>query len=136
MATDMYRSLLKPARSISLLALSCRAPKSGEDAEVPGEQGKPMQASTDGSGATPPETRSDDVVDTIHGRKVADPYRWLEDAKDPEVASWMTAGCPSRVSRSVLAKGCKLRQSTPLSATTQNRPLERNGFFNPANCLV
>ncbi|MBC8071373.1 MAG: S9 family peptidase [Deltaproteobacteria bacterium] len=37
------------------------------------------------------KTRSDDVVDTIHGRKVADPYRWLEDVKDPEVAKWMAA---------------------------------------------
>ncbi|HWB80959.1 MAG TPA: prolyl oligopeptidase family serine peptidase [Nannocystaceae bacterium] len=76
--------------SLSLLALSCRAPMSGDDAEVPGEQGNAMQASNN-DGATPPETRSDDVVDTIHGKKVADPYRWLEDVKDPEVASWMAA---------------------------------------------
>jgi prolyl oligopeptidase len=38
-----------------------------------------------------PKTRVDDVVETLHGTKVHDPYRWLEDAKSPEVASWMKA---------------------------------------------
>ncbi len=75
--------------SLSLLALTCRV-TSGDDAEAPGERGKAMQASTN-EGALPPETRSDDVVDTIHGTKVADPYRWLEDAKNPEVVAWMKA---------------------------------------------
>jgi len=38
-----------------------------------------------------PQTRRDDVVDTLHGTAVADPYRWLEDVKDPEVTKWMDA---------------------------------------------
>jgi len=38
-----------------------------------------------------PATRRDDLVDTIHGQPVADPYRWLEDATQPEVEAWMTA---------------------------------------------
>ncbi|MCA9718892.1 MAG: S9 family peptidase, partial [Myxococcales bacterium] len=38
-----------------------------------------------------PETRREPIVDTIHGREVADPYRWLEDAGDPEVQAWMAA---------------------------------------------
>ena len=36
-----------------------------------------------------PAARRDDVVDTIHGVKVADPYRWLEDATKPDVQQWM-----------------------------------------------
>ncbi|WP_223764552.1 prolyl oligopeptidase family protein [Corallococcus sp. AS-1-6] len=38
-----------------------------------------------------PATRSDAVVDTLHGEQVADPYRWLEDEKAPEVQAWMKA---------------------------------------------
>jgi prolyl oligopeptidase len=38
-----------------------------------------------------PETRRENIVDTIHGEKVADPYRWLEDASKPDVAAWMDA---------------------------------------------
>jgi prolyl oligopeptidase len=38
-----------------------------------------------------PDTRREDISDTIHGVKVADPYRWLEDEKKPEVQAWMDA---------------------------------------------
>ncbi|HEY8380406.1 MAG TPA: hypothetical protein VIK91_28175, partial [Nannocystis sp.] len=39
----------------------------------------------------PPATRRQDLVETIHGVPVADPYRWLENAQDPEVQAWMRA---------------------------------------------
>lgn len=38
-----------------------------------------------------PRTRADDVSDTLHGVPVKDPYRWLEDARAPEVQAWMKA---------------------------------------------
>jgi prolyl oligopeptidase len=38
----------------------------------------------------PPAERLD-LVEDIHGRRVADPYRWLEDAADPRTASWEAA---------------------------------------------
>ncbi len=34
-------------------------------------------------------TRRDDVVDVLHGVRIPDPYRWLENAKSPEVQAWM-----------------------------------------------
>ena len=38
-----------------------------------------------------PHTRRDDLVENLHGTDVADPYRWLEDADDPEVTAWVAA---------------------------------------------
>ena len=38
-----------------------------------------------------PATRTDDAKDTFFGTEVRDPYRWLEDAKSPEVQAWMHA---------------------------------------------
>ena len=37
-----------------------------------------------------PATRAEAITDTLHGRPVADPYRWLEDEASPEVQAWMT----------------------------------------------
>jgi prolyl oligopeptidase len=39
----------------------------------------------------PPPTRRDDVVETLHGHRVADPYRWLEDPDSEETAAWVRA---------------------------------------------
>ena len=45
----------------------------------------------DGSKMHYPPTRRSDVADTLHGTRVADPYRWLEDVNSDEVKAWMTA---------------------------------------------
>ncbi|WP_081864728.1 prolyl oligopeptidase family serine peptidase [Chondromyces apiculatus] len=38
-----------------------------------------------------PATRTVPIRDVLHGVEVADPYRWLEDVKSPEVQAWMKA---------------------------------------------
>ena len=37
-----------------------------------------------------PLTRRDDLVETLHGHRIADPYRWLEDPDAPETLDWVT----------------------------------------------
>jgi len=38
-----------------------------------------------------PSTRTVDTVDDYFGRKIADPYRWLEDLESADTAAWITA---------------------------------------------
>ena len=39
----------------------------------------------------PPATRRDPVFDDLHGRRIEDPYRWLEDAASAETVAWVEA---------------------------------------------
>ncbi|MGW7679890.1 prolyl oligopeptidase family serine peptidase [Kribbella sp. NPDC054772] len=38
---------------------------------------------------TYPESRRDDVVETMHGHQIADPYRWLEDPDADDTQDWV-----------------------------------------------
>ncbi len=38
-----------------------------------------------------PDAERLDLVEVLHGRPVADPYRWLEDAGDPRTRAWSSA---------------------------------------------
>src|SRR5687767_15310286 len=38
-----------------------------------------------------PATRASDQVDVLHGERIADPFRWLEDTDAPETRSWIEA---------------------------------------------
>ncbi|TDD84989.1 S9 family peptidase [Actinomadura darangshiensis] len=38
-----------------------------------------------------PPAQRQDIVEDIHGHRVADPYRWLEDAATPETGEWLAA---------------------------------------------
>jgi prolyl oligopeptidase len=50
--------------------------------------------------ARAPETRTDDVSETIHGVRIRDAYRWLEDQQSPETRAWIDA--QNAYTRSVL----------------------------------
>src|ERR1700692_4375486 len=44
-----------------------------------------------GAPAGPPKAKVDAVEETIHGHKIADPYRWLEDASSPDSQEYVRA---------------------------------------------
>jgi prolyl oligopeptidase len=54
-----------------------------------------------------PEAARLDLVEDLHGHRVADPYRWLEDAADPRTRAWTEA--EDALTTEVLA-GLPLRQ--------------------------
>ncbi|NCA85767.1 MAG: S9 family peptidase [Clostridia bacterium] len=49
-----------------------------------------------------PETKKGDVVDTLHGRAIADPYRWLENDTSAETGEWVKQ--QNEVTEAYLAK--------------------------------
>ncbi|HTT72009.1 MAG TPA: prolyl oligopeptidase family serine peptidase [Anaeromyxobacteraceae bacterium] len=57
-------------------------------AEVPG---RPPEPAPRAAGLDYPPTRTDGVEDLLHGVRVKDPYRWLEDESSAEVQAWMAA---------------------------------------------
>jgi prolyl oligopeptidase len=44
-----------------------------------------------GAQSGPPKAAIHEVTDTYFGTKIIDPYRWMEDAKSPEMSAWMKA---------------------------------------------
>lgn len=79
-----------PSRSATPAPAASATPSTPPAAAVPAVA--VAAAATPASPRLPyPETRRADTVDTLHGVRVADPYRWLEDEKTPEVQAWMDA---------------------------------------------
>lgn len=39
----------------------------------------------------PPPTRREEIVETLHGVEIADPYRWLEESQSVETRAWLEA---------------------------------------------
>ncbi|MDI3282199.1 prolyl oligopeptidase family serine peptidase [Polyangium sp. 15x6] len=84
------------------------APEGGGDIPPPppAKTTEAAEAKPDVSAPKPafpyPATRKIDASDTFFGVKVADPYRWLEDERSPEVQAWVKA--QDDLARAELAK--------------------------------
>ncbi|GAC1347403.1 MAG: prolyl oligopeptidase family serine peptidase [Myxococcales bacterium] len=66
-------------------------PRPGAPGPAPGASAPAAAPPPAGAAVRAPGTRREDVVETIHGVAVHDPYRWLEDAGSAEVQGWMQA---------------------------------------------
>jgi len=74
---------------VLLLGLACAKARSDS---IPPAGGSEVALQSEAAGAFDyPRTRTEDVVDVVHGTKVADLYRWLEDEESEEVQEWMKA---------------------------------------------
>ena len=49
------------------------------------------EGSKQGVHGLPPATERGEVVDTLHGVEIPDPYRWLEDQTGPDTRAWIDA---------------------------------------------
>lgn len=82
--------------------------------------------------AQPPQTKVDPVTETLHGVKITDPYRWLEDQKSSETRAWIDAqmkytegylaGIPQR-------EGIKKRLAALLKYDSMGTPNEAGGRY-------
>jgi len=96
-----------------------------------------------------PPTKTGDVVDELHGVKVPDPYRWLENSADPEVQKWtetqdaLTRKCLDRFSEQRAKLAQRLEElytpsvgSTPAIYGDRYFFLKRQGLQNHAVLYV
>jgi prolyl oligopeptidase len=49
------------------------------------------QSATADEAPRPPQTRQDNVTETVHGVTITDPYRWLENQESKETRDWIAA---------------------------------------------
>ena len=81
---------------------------------------------------TPPPTRTDNVTETLHGVKITDPYRWLEDQSGAETRAWIEA--QSKFARAYLdplpgRDALRTRLSGLLKVDTMRPPIVRDGLY-------
>ena len=87
-------AFLSVAVILALAAIAPFLPRTGaQSATAPhgSAGGSSSRPASDTSKIAYPESKKVDVVDDYFGTKVADPYRWLEDSKSPEVKAWVEA---------------------------------------------
>src|SRR5262245_25919854 len=75
-----------------------------------------------------PNARKSDLVETVHGVRVADPYRWLEQPDDPDTITWVDA--QNALTRDVLDRPIRqklVRRLTTLLDYPRSGPMVQRG---------
>ena len=105
----MRRSLLRAATLPLALLAACTStevtppsPKAVVPTATTSTQASTSKAPVTTKALPYPNTRKQDIVDSLFGVSVPDPYRWLEDGKIAEVQEWMNA--QDSLARAELAK--------------------------------
>jgi len=80
----------------------------------------------------PPATRTDNIEETLHGVKVVDAYRWLEDQESKETREWIDS--QNRYTQSILStlpgrEKLKQRLTELLKIEAVDMPVERAGRY-------
>ena len=70
-----------------------------------------------------------DLVETLHGHAVADPYRWLEDPDDPRTRTWSAEETPALLRKPFMASS----GAPPRGPRSTSRPA-MPAAGSPATC--
>jgi prolyl oligopeptidase len=90
-APSLHLSSVRPASLAGVLAIAVTFAACGAPAAVqipPLTVASPSQMRMAGGSDETPMTKKLDLVDNLHGTRVPDPYRWLEEADSPDVRAW------------------------------------------------
>ena len=79
-----------------------------------------------------PKTKKVEVIDDIHGIKVSDPYRWLEENTSPEVQAWVdeqNVHTRSLIDKIKSRDAIKVRMRELFNLDTVAVPYPKNGHY-------
>jgi prolyl oligopeptidase len=85
-----------------------------------------------GASKCPPVTKTDNVVDSYFGTKIADPYRWLEDQNSAETRAWIKAedACTDAALNNLAGrKAISERLGQLMKVDSTQAPTERGGRY-------
>jgi len=79
-----------------------------------------------------PKTRADDFIEELHGHKVPDPYRWMEDLDSDEIRQWIEAQNELTfgfLEQSPLREKIKARMTELWNYEKYSPPIKRGGRY-------
>ncbi len=84
-------SLAVTLSAAMVMASPAFSANSGRKATAPVTANAASAAAQNLPSGCPPKAQTDNVVDVLHGVRIADPYRWLEEQYSPQTRAWIKA---------------------------------------------
>jgi prolyl oligopeptidase len=79
-----------------------------------------------------PKTKTDDLVEILHGQSITDPYRWMEDLESDEIKAWIEAQnkvTSAYLEQSPLRKKIQTRMTELWNYEKYSPPFKRGGRY-------